>query len=100
MKAINNYFDTPTLESVSLTLTPREAFLLTMLIGNVTPSGAIAFINLSSESTDKRYSEYPSFDAPKSVIGRCSETEARDITSHTYNELTRVLSQAYNKGVK
>ena len=83
----------PTLESVTLELTPREAFLLTILIGATSLT--------ERENTFKEnYQQYAQEDYPDSAIGTAPSPDEAEYIANIYTKLNAVLKDAFYNGVR
>lgn len=88
----------PVLESVTLTLTPREALLLASLIGNLSRPEHENILNKAG-CGGKSYLENPPFDAPKSITYPLNNDDLKMFAT-LYCGLADKLAKAVAQGVK
>lgn len=83
----------PNLKYIELKLTPREAFLLTILTGNMNQQEHQNIINRGG------YDIEPPFHCPSSITGKASLEEVKDSFPNLYKILKNELEDALSKGV-
>jgi hypothetical protein len=82
----------PTLESVTIKLTAREAFLLKQYLG---PTNDCDMTKIVNNTIGANVS-----DIPKSLQVKANASELRGIGSELYSSLADALREAYKAGVK
>lgn len=93
----------PVLESVTLNLSPRQAFLLMTFIGSTAPRTVVETINRGSELDCNKgtcFATNPPNPAPDSVKGTTDFNEVRENIVNLYYAISKGFEDAVGRGVK
>ena len=80
----------PVLESVTITLSPRESALLMFLIGNMSNSEVVDKINRNNY-IDKDNTDSPSKGIDSKILGLTSNCEVNESVMPIYSKLRNIL---------